>query len=212
MARLLAWEWRATGAVLPILLVALVALGMATGCSSLNMTKSKSDAPQATELVIPDFPTAREQYSYAAAFQRAQVLSTDRAKRDAQLDRIASVHGRVVQLFPDDRVFTPLSELAIADCYASQDNQQKAIAEFQRIVQRHPGNDYVQARGLYSIARSLDRLGQYEQAKGIYRQVMERYANSEKEIVRIIGKKAQANYLQVREQPQAPPRGGRRRA
>jgi tetratricopeptide (TPR) repeat protein len=187
--------------LLPILLAASGFAAVLSGCSSLANVTKKDDAPAATELVIPDFPTAREQYSYAASFQRAQVLSTDRKKRDAQLDRIASVHARVVQLFPDDRVFTPLSELAIADCLASQDRQQEAIAAFQRVVQRHPENDYIQARGLYSIARSMDRLGQYEQAKGIYRQVMERYANSEKEIVRIIGKKAQANYLQVREQP-----------
>lgn len=209
MGRLLAWEWCRTARVLRILLVATAVACAFAGCSSLNKLKPESDSPVATELVIPDFATAREQYSYAASFQRAQVLSTDRKKRDGQLERIATVHARVVQLFPDDRVFTPLSELAIADCYATQDQQEQAIAEFQRIVQRHPGNDYIQARGLYSIARSMDRLGQYEQAKGIYRQVMERYATSEKEIVRIIGKKAEANYLQVREQP-ANARGGRR--
>ena len=119
------------------------------------------------------------------------------------------MHARVVQQFPDDRVFTPLSELAIADCLASQDRQQQAIAEFQRILQRHPNNEYVQARGLYSIARSMDRLGQYEEAKAIYRQVMERYAKSDKEIIRIIGKKAEANYLQVRERATTA-RSGRR--
>ena len=201
MAQILAWmQWR-MAKFLSVLLVATCLAGILAGCSTLGNVTKKDTAPPATELVIPDFTTAREQYSYAASFQRAQVLSTDRKKRDAQLDRIASVHARVVQQFPDDRVFTPLSELAIADCLASQDKQQEAIAAFQRVVQRHPDNDYIQARGLYSIARSMDRLGQYEQAKGIYRQVMERYANSDKEIVRIIGKKAQANYLQVREQP-----------
>ncbi|MCX7718100.1 MAG: tetratricopeptide repeat protein [Candidatus Sumerlaeaceae bacterium] len=201
MVRFIVRQWRWTVKLLPIVLVASGAAGVLVGCSTLANVTKKDAPPAPTELVIPDFPTAREQYSYAASFQRAQVLSTDRKKRDAQLERIASVHARVVQLFPDDRVFTPLSELAIADCRASQDRQQEAIAAFQRVVQRHPENDYIQARGLYSIARSMDRLGQYEQAKGIYRQVMERYANSEKEIVRIIGKKAQANYLQVREQP-----------
>lgn len=201
MVRFIVRQWRRTVKLLPIVLAASGTAGVLVGCSTLANVTKKDAPPAATELVIPDFPTAREQYSYAASFQRAQVLSTDRKKRDAQLERIASVHARVVQLFPDDRVFTPLSELAIADCLASQDRQQEAIAAFQRVVQRHPENDYIQARGLYSIARSMDRLGQYEQAKGIYRQVMERYANSEKEIVRIIGKKAQANYLQVREQP-----------
>ncbi|MBX7247255.1 MAG: tetratricopeptide repeat protein [Candidatus Sumerlaeaceae bacterium] len=150
-------------------------------------------------LVIPDFESAKEQYAFAMLYQRKQVISPDKKRRDIQLAKIVECHEAVLRNFPNDPTYTPLSALAIADAMTGRQDFKGAIARYEQIQKIYPENDYVQARAMYSIARCDDSLGQFESAKQLYRKIMDSYTNSENSGIREIASKSKALYYQVRD-------------
>lgn len=166
-----------------------------TGCASIGAGGGADEK----QLVIPDFPTAKEQYGFAVLFKDAMIPSTEPGKRASQISRMRQCYERVVSNFPDDATYTPLARLEIADGFRTIGDVKKARSQYEEILEQFPDNEYVAARAHFSIGRILDQTGQPAEAKAVYHQVHEDYANSSSGAVRDIVKRADRLYYSVRE-------------
>lgn len=151
------------------------------------------------ELVIPDLPSAKEQYGFAVMYQRSLIIPAEPKRRGEILQRCILCHERVIKNFPDDQIYTPLSYVEIADCVAGQSNYKKALQMYTAAMQKYPQNDFLQARCLFYIARCQDRMGNFEYAKQLYKQFLDTYRDSKEPNVQQMLKRAQTAYYQVRE-------------
>jgi len=188
------------GGQIAILFVTIFALA---GCASLGIgtsdEKSKPPPPEEKQLVIPDFPTAKEQYSFAIMYQRNIIISPDQARRRVQMDKVVQCHDRVLKNFPGDKTYAPLSMVAIADANATIGELSTAIDIYKNTMAKYPENEYIQARALFAIARTLDNQGKFQEAKDTYRQVMENHSSSHSAAVQDIVKRAQGMYFTIKE-------------
>lgn len=182
-------------------LVVLIAVFSISGCASFSTSKNKSKARPTEEkqLVIPDFPTAKEQYSFAIMYQRSLIISPDMARRQVQMDKVTQCHDRVLKNFPGDQTYAPLAMVAIADANASIGELPTAIEIYHATMAKYPDNEYIQARALFAIARTLDNQGKFQEAKDTYRQVMERFSASHSAAVQDLVRRAQGLYFTVKE-------------
>lgn len=172
----------------------LVALSLG-GCASIPFGGASTE----NQLVIPEFPSAKEQYGFATLFKDSTIPATDENRREVQVSRLTQCYDQVVQKFPDDPTYTPLARLEMADAARSIAQLKDAQRQYNEILADYPGNEYVQARSLYSIGRTLDSLHDYEEAKIYYRRVHDEYADSSSAAVRDIVKRADRLYYSVRE-------------
>ena len=169
-----------------------------SGCS--RKAESVSPVYKDADLVVPDFPTAREQFGYATAYQQAQALSAEKAKKDVQLDKIMQVHRKVIVNFPNDMEFTPLSRMMLADCVFDQGNVKRARELWIETAKLYPDNQYLQARMTYSIGRSYERQGDFARSKQYYQEVMQKYGSSDSAAVRKIAERCKTLYFEVKEE------------
>lgn len=183
----------------------LVAGCMALAGCSLGFSLRKSSR-EPTKLVIPDFDSPREQYAYAASIQRAMLPSLDKERRRIQLDRIIQSYSKVVENFPDDKTYTPVAFVTIAESYAELDEQGRAQSMFREAMTRWSDNDYIVARCMLDIAMSLDRQRRYSESQKLYREILERFKDSRKPGVGEIVARAQARYYAAKEEPAKQPR------
>lgn len=187
------------------LLPLILALGVVLcSCSSLNPLKKPDDSKPAKEektLVIPVCSTAQEQYAYASMYKRRQVVISEPKRRAEQTRRIAECYEKVVGSFPDDATYTPVAYLELGDCAARVEDHRKALEYYDLARQKYSGNEYVQCRSLLSKARIYDRQGRFEDAKVIYKDIMDGYSGSNNAAVRDLAKKAEGGYYQLRQKP-----------
>lgn len=177
------------------LLIACAVLG---GCSLPGRAQS---APAAEKLIIPDYPTPKEQYNFARMYQSSQVRTSDKLRRDTQLDKAIQAYRKVLELYPNDEQFTPLALLNIGDCVGMKKDYRGARAVYAEASQRWPHLELIQARAAYSTARTLDQEQKFEEGKVIYKNIMEQYGNSEDPAVRQIAKLSAQNYYRLRTEP-----------
>lgn len=159
------------------------------------------------QLVIPEFPSAQEQYRFATLFKDATIPAVDKNRRREQLNRLSQCYERVVRQFPDDPTYTPLARLEIADAARAAEEPRNALRQYQEILADYPENEYVQARALYSIGRTLDDVKEYEEAKSYYRRVHDEFVDSSSPAVRDIVKRADRLYYSIRETKKPRKRG-----
>jgi hypothetical protein len=163
-----------------------------------SLFKPKSEQ---SKLVIPDFDSAREQYAYAASLQNGMLPSLDKTRRRQQLDRIIQAYSKVVQNFPDDKVYTPVAYVTIAESQAEMGKEDIAQGMFHDAMQRWAENDYIVARCMLDIASSLDRQKRFSESQKVYRDIIERFKDSQKPGIGDIVARAKARYYTTREEP-----------
>ncbi len=183
--------------LLSTLLVA-VAFTAFIGCSLVTPAP-----PAENTLVVPDFDNPKEQYGFAVLYRGAMIPSTDEKRRRHQVDRLIECYQRVIVNFPNDRNFTPMSRLEIADCTAGVGDADKARAQFESILDDYPENEYAQARALFTLGLMLDKEKKYRESKDIYKQVREEFGATQNASVRDIVKKAEVLYYKVRDTEKA---------
>lgn len=181
--------------LLPTILLA-VAMALA---SSIRDATAKDDAT--TKLVIPDYPAAKDQYSFALMFERAQFPASEKDSRKEQLQKISQCYQRVIDQYPQDTIYTPRAYLSLADCKAQASQPDDAMKYYQLVLNNYNEDEFLQARALFSIGQVLDSKKQFEAAKTTYKEVLDRHCNSTNSGVRQITKKASVLYFQVHEQP-----------
>jgi tetratricopeptide (TPR) repeat protein len=168
------------------------------GCAG-KMLGRHSD-PSETQLVIPDFPTAKEQFAFARAFQGGQITSPELEKRRGQMDKVAQYYNRVLVNFPNDPVYVPLTYLELGDCAAQSDYLDKAIQAYQHAMSISQ-EEFIQVRAQYSIAHIYDAQGRHVEAKQIYKRIIDQHKNSESGRVKDVLKRAYQRYMKVQEKP-----------
>lgn len=178
--------------------VLLIGCALATSCS------------RAPQVFIPEQPTARQQYEYAVNYRESKDIAL-RHKEDLEewnQARLAvrMTFAKVEELFPEDRVETPLAKLEVADMLAGLDGTfaevsnreiRGAIALFQGLQEDYPGYDFVQSKARYDEAQCWRRLKKFEKAQEKYREVAEGYLYHENPSIRRIAGMAQVHYQKV---------------
>ncbi len=166
-----------------------------TGCTDkLNFKGKKSES----ELVIPDFPTAEDQFQFAKIFQNSQLIAPELDRRRLQMEKIGQYYQRVLINFPNDPEYVPMTYLELGDCAAQSDAFDLAISYYQK-AQAATRDEFTTARSQYSIARIYDTQQRYVEAKTIYKSIMDQYGKSESGRVRdVVGRSAKL-YMTVHE-------------
>jgi tetratricopeptide (TPR) repeat protein len=174
-------------------------LPMLSGCAGkLGIGKNKTDE---NALVIPDFPSADEQFKFARMYQNAQLIAPELDRRRLQMQKIGECYHRVITNFPNDSVYVPLTYLELGDCAAQSDEFDMAVNYYQQAAARSQ-DDFVLARSQYSIARIYDSKGRFEEAKAMYKDIIEKYGKSESGKVRDVVTRAGQLYVKVHEKGQ----------
>lgn len=184
---------------LTALFMAVMLAGMVilSGCAG-GLKRGESEAD--TQLVIPDFPTAKEQFAFAKAYQAGQVLSPELERRRGQMEKVAQYYNRVLINFPNDTNYVALTWLELGDCAAQSDYFDRSIQAYQQAM-RVSQDEFIQVRAQYSIARMYDALGRYAEAKSIYKRLMDEHKTSQSGRVRDVLKRCYEQYVIVHEKP-----------
>jgi tetratricopeptide (TPR) repeat protein len=173
-------------------------IGMMAGCAG-KMLGRNAD-PQQSQLVIPDFPTAQEQFAFAKAYQGSQITSPELDKRRVQMDKVGQYYNRVLVNFPNDPQYVPLTYLELGDCAAQSDYFDKSIQAYQQAMSISQ-DEFIQVRAQYSIARIYDSMGRYVDAKAIYKRLIDEHKTTESGRVKDVLKRAYQRYMTVQEKP-----------
>lgn len=166
------------------------------GCSTKSVFSKKSSQEQ--ELVIPDFPTAQQQFQFAKVYQNSALIAPELDRRRVQMDKIGQYYQRVLTNFPSDPNYVPLTYLELGDCAAQSDYFDQALQYYEQ-ANAVSQDEFVQARSKYSIARIYDTTGRHVEAKAIYKGIMDTYSRTESGRVKDVVERAARNYVQVHE-------------
>jgi tetratricopeptide (TPR) repeat protein len=150
------------------------------------------------ELVIPDFPSAKEQFQFAKMYQGSQLVQPELERRRVQMNKIGQYYQRVLVNFPNDPEYVPLTYLELGDCAAQSDEFDLSISYYQK-AQAGSQNEFINARSQYSIARIYDSQGRYVDAKAIYKRIMDQYGKTENGRVRDVAARSAKLYMTVHE-------------
>lgn len=165
------------------------------GCAGKMGAGKKSDE---NALVIPDFPTAKDQFQFARMYQNSQLIAPELERRRGQMAKIGECYQRVITNFPNDQTYVPLTYLELGDCAAQSDELQMALSYYEK-ANAASQDDFVKARAQYSTARIYDIQKRYEEAKAIYKSIMEQYGKSESGKVRDVVNRSAQLYFKVQD-------------
>lgn len=173
----------------------LIAVFVFTGCVGKPSSKSENSEK---ELIIPDFPTAKEQFEFASHFQNNQLIVPELKRRRLQMAKIGQYYQRVLTNFPNDPEYVPMTYLELGDCAAQSDAFDMAIGYYQK-AQASTRDDFVHARSQFSIGRIYDTQERYVEAKNIYKSIMDRYGTNQSGRIRDVVKRSAQMYVTVHE-------------
>jgi tetratricopeptide (TPR) repeat protein len=192
----------------PLLIVALLASAFMPGCSA--MAKPKKAPAEEERLIIPDYPTPKDQYNFARVYQASQIKANDPKRLSSQYEKAIQAYKKVLELFPNDEQFTPLAMLNWGDCVGMQGDMAGGRAIYKDAAERWPNIDLIQARANYSTARTLDQEKRFEEAKVIYKLLMDHFGNSQDPALRQIAKLSSEYYYKLRTEPVKETKGRRK--
>lgn len=166
-----------------------------SGCTDkLGSKGSKSE----NELIIPDFPSAKDQFQFAKMYQNSQLIAPELDRRRLQMNKIAQYYQRVITNFPNDVEYVPMTYLELGDCAAQSDELDLAISLYQK-AQASTTDHFIHVRSQYSIGRIYDTQGRHVEAKSIYKGIMDRYGKSESGRIRDVVSRSANLYMTVHE-------------
>lgn len=150
-------------------------------------------------IYVPRKDTAVEQYAYALEYRQQHTLRLRNRHDDVRLEetreRIRQLFSKVVEYFPEDRVTSPLARLDIVEIQCGQDGShyqpskrdlKGAIASFRLLREDYPEYDYIQVKTRYNEARCLLLLKEFPRAQGMFKYLVDVYANDADPTIRQI--------------------------
>lgn len=167
---------------------------MMWGCAARNAAP-----PEA--FFIPEQDTALDQFQYAQYLHSTTMPSTDRAKRQEQMMRIVQAYEMVYTRFPDDRLATPRARVVVGMLYARMPEphfKAEALTKLADVERSYPDIDLVLAPALFNQGLLYDQMGRYEQAQAKYREVFERWGNSQEPELKSFATRARERFNRVR--------------
>lgn len=164
------------------------------GCAGKLQRSTKTDE---NALIIPDFPTAKEQFNFAQVYAGSMLISPELPRRREQMAKIAETYQRVITNFPNDPTYVPLTTLELGDCAARSSEDALAIQLYQQAYGQAGTNDFVKSRAEYSIARVYDNQLRHEEAKAIYKRIIDIYGKSPSGRVQDVVRRSATEYYRV---------------
>jgi tetratricopeptide (TPR) repeat protein len=140
-----------------------------TYCDKLGDPSKGEEVAQAALRVSPHYANAHFQLGKALVAQRR----FDEA-RAAYGDAIADKDFANQQFVVDDQVYVWKAHSEIGSSYVVQGDEESAIEWFERGLKNAPGVQPL----MLNLARSLDRLGRYDEAGALFKEVYEKFRDA----------------------------------
>ena len=133
------------------------------------------------QVVIPEQPTAQEQYDFACRqFEEYSGLLMKSSQRQEYANRAEAAFQMVIDRFPQEKHLVARSELVIGTIWKQRGKERKALGIMKGLLEKYPSDEDIQIRALYDIGLLLDDLGKHRQAKDYYDRVLKRFGQSQK--------------------------------
>ncbi len=150
-------------------------------------------------IIIPDYPSATEQYLFAKKQKETAFLAPSRdTKRKEQITAAIMAFERVIERYPDDLRVTPLAWMDLGDMYLHNKDYKEAVKNYETVLQKYPDQDDAVCKSLYGMGRAYDGLKDYEKALDYYKQCFERFENDKNQLLAMLGRQARQSYGRIR--------------
>ena len=138
------------------------------------------------EFVIPDKATAKDQYRLALMeVERARDYPVRPEKRPTHFRRPIATFEKVLERFPDDPTYTPLSVLEIATIHLDDLNDPKrALKHYKWVYVNATSEDYFQAQSLVQMGLCYEALDKPVKANELYLECMDIYEGHPSDFVK----------------------------
>ena len=138
------------------------------------------------KFVIPDKATAKDQYRLALMeVERARNYPVRRESRAPHFRRPIEAFEVVVERFPDEPTYTPLSVLEIATIYLDDLNDPKrALKRYKWVYENATSEDYFQAQSLVQMGLCYEALDKPLKANELYLECMDTYEGHPSDFVK----------------------------
>ncbi|HBF35096.1 TPA: hypothetical protein DDW35_11100 [Candidatus Sumerlaeota bacterium] len=151
-------------------------------------------------IVIPDMPTAQEQY--AIALQQYQdfcnpIMAHRKEQRDEIASRALAAFTNVITRFPAEKQEVAWSEYRIADIHKRLGKSKQSLEEFDLLSMKYPDNEDVAVSALMEAGDLSDDLGKHEKAKVYYNEAIKQFGASKKESTQKIIQYCATRYRKV---------------
>ena len=151
-----------------------------------------------TEVVIPEQPTAQEQYDFALQqFTEYSGLLMRSSQREEYARRAETAFQMVIDRFPQEKHLVARSELFIGMIWKQRGKVRKSLGIMEGLLEKYPNDEDIQIRALYEIGLLMDDLGKHRQAKDYYDRVVKRYEATPNPDHRVIVTDCRARYQRV---------------
>jgi hypothetical protein len=119
--------------------------------------------------IIPDMPTAQEQFNLAEVqYQKSRGYLPEDLRRQSENEARAA-YDAVLKRFPEDMDYTPLAKLRLAFLDKFQGRARKSLRQFETLAESYPDNDVVYLNSVFQSAAIYDDLKDYAKAQANYR-------------------------------------------
>lgn len=180
-------------------IVVAVALAVAAwGCARLT-GRGRPD------VVFPRLDSAREQFYYAAQYEKGMLLPREGKERKERVRRIIAAYQTVLDHFPGDQIHAPLALASIGNCYFRMKDYRETIRVFKDAKERYSNYPFIHAEAEWMIGRSLERLGKSREAKRHYKRCIDTFSHSKNDRILMIVAQCRNRYIV----PSVPGRRGR---
>ena len=164
-------------------------------------------APQA---IVPVQPSSAQQLDYAYKYRQSRnldLIAKEQNERYLQSREIVRQHfEKVAEYFPADRKFTPLAKLELLEMEAGLDSGRvpvstreihSSVADLKKLMAEYPEIDFLQAKAMLDTGKCHKRLGEFEEGKVSFQNLIERYGKSKDSLIKEIVAKARVYYNQT---------------
>lgn len=119
---------------------------------------------------------AEKLYWKAGKFSE-QIFRNPKGTPSSQYDRAISAFRKVVRKYPDSEKAKE-AQLKIGDLYAAWENFPQAIKEFEKAIQKYPGNTILCSTAQFAIGTCYEKQENWKEALVAYRKLFTDYQNT----------------------------------
>ncbi len=149
------------------------------------------------KIYIPEQANAQSQYKYAMEFRRMCMLTPSENRAMEQYPAVIASYEKVLELYPDDKVHTPLAYLDLGDLHFALKDYKQALRYYDRAIDRYPDMDHIQAYAKLNRGISLESQGDIRRAREMYKECIDLYAGHQRESVQEVVRQAQKLWSRV---------------
>lgn len=132
---------------------------------------------------IKEFPTAVEQFDYAAIFHQMRSGKVLQKENKKAVKEIIQHYQKVIDKFPDDDVYTPEAKLQVANGYYVIKEYKKAMKYYNSILNGKSKLDYHYARALKGIGDCYGIENKRDLAVKYWSECVNKYKDSDNQTV-----------------------------